>query len=40
VVKATQSGICYTVIITNLIFLVGGHPVGCRIALVESFSKG
>ena len=27
-VKQTQAGIYYTVIITNLIFLVGGHPVG------------
>ena len=30
VVKETQAGTYYTVIITNLIFLVGGHPVGCR----------
>jgi hypothetical protein len=27
VVKETQSGIYYTVIITELIFLVGGHRV-------------
>jgi hypothetical protein len=35
VVKETQAGTYYTVIITRPIFLMGGHPVGLGMILIR-----